>query len=84
MKCVVRACWQAVTISQTKNFMKNKYNFTGVGEGKGEDILGEEWFVKVEEAWQNMSIWWAVRDCMWREIWMIWGTVWEMNLQPVP
>lgn len=81
---MVKACWHAVTISQKKHFMKKKYYFTGVGEGKGGDILVEEWFMKVEKAWQNMSVWWAVRDCMWQEIWMTWGTVWEANLQPVP
>lgn len=37
--CVKRAVggrWQAVNVSQTKHFVKNKYNFAGVGEGKEE------------------------------------------------
>lgn len=41
--CVKRAVggrWQAVNVSQTKHFVKNKYNFAGVGEGK-EEIFQE-------------------------------------------
>lgn len=44
--------------------MKNKYNFTGVRKGKGEDALGEEQFVKVGKAWHSMDVWWMVRDSM--------------------
>lgn len=54
-----------MNVSQTKLFMTNKYNFTGVEEGKGEDGLGEEQLVKVGRAWQNVAVCWVVRDSTW-------------------
>ena len=43
--CVKRVAggrWQAVSVSQTRRFMKNKYNFTGEGSS-GLDIAGPLW-----------------------------------------
>lgn len=64
VKRVAGGLWQAVNISQTRHFMKNKYCFTGVRKGKGEDALGEEQLVKAGKAWHNMDVWWMVGDSM--------------------
>lgn len=73
VKCVVGGRWQAVNVSQTKRLVKNKRNFTVVGEGKGENGFGGKWLVKVGKAWQNVGVWWVVRDGTWWGAGRTWG-----------